>query len=449
MLKADRRDEFMTLNTTSETMKAASLGLFLALAAPLCCWGQIDLDDWETYSPRNEMRPEFAKVDASSGSTAALKISSAENEAIDGAWVGYFPVVGDSYYSFSIERKTERVSAPWRSAVVKITWLDRNRKNVHRGDELARPEYPLDQSRSNDGWTEVADTYHVPQEAQLAKVELHLRWSAGTVLWRTPRLEKVTAPGPRTVRLAAVHFQPKGGDSNLEKCELFAPLIEQAAKRDADVICLPESLTYYGRGLSMEECAEPIPGPSTEYFARLAKQHDLYIVAGLTERFEQAIYNTAILVGPNGELVGKYRKVCLPREEIESGVTPGSEYPVFETRFGTLGMMICWDVHFPEVARNLSIAGAEVIAMPIWGGNPILAQARAIENQIYLVSSTYTPVDRESMRSGVWGHRGEMLVQNGEQWGEVLVAEVDLNHRTHWEWLGDFKARIARERPIR
>ena len=59
-----------------------------------------------------------------------------------------------------------------------------------------------------------------------------------------------------------------------------------------------------------------------------------------------------------------------------AGITPGERYPVFDTRFGKLGLMICWDVHFPEVARNLSNHGAEVIAMPIWGGNPALARAR-------------------------------------------------------------------------
>ena len=197
----------------------------------------------------------------------------------------------------------------------------------------------------------------------------------------------------------------------------------------------------------MAECAEPVPAPSTQYFGQLAKQHDLYIVAGLTERDGSVVYNTAALVGPDGELAGKYRKVCLPREEIEAGVTPGEDYPVFETRFGKVGLMVCWDVHFPEVARNLSGRGAEVIAMPIWGGNPALARARAIENQIYLIASTYTGIERDGMVSGVWDHEGNLLVKNDAEWGKVLVTEIDLNKRTHWEWLGDFKARIDRERP--
>ena len=129
-------------------------------------------------------------------------------------------------------------------------------------------------------------------------------------------------------------------------------------------------------------------------FGRLAKENDLYIVAGIVERDKHLLYNVAILVGPDGELVGKYRKTTLPRGEIEAGLTPGSEYPVFETRFGKVGMMICYDGFFPEVARELSHRGAEVIAWPVWGCNPLLASARACENHVYVISSTYTESDR-------------------------------------------------------
>ena len=82
-----------------------------------------------------------------------------------------------------------------------------------------------------------------------------------------------------------------------------------------------------------------------------------------------------MLIGPDGKLVGKYRKVCLPRGEVEGGIAPGSDYPVFATRFGKVGMMVCYDGFFPEVARELTNRGAEVIAWPVWGCNPLLARA--------------------------------------------------------------------------
>ena len=103
-------------------------------------------------------------------------------------------------------------------------------------------------------------------------------------------------------------------------------------------------------------------------------------------RGEVRLRHTAI--GPDGAVAGKYRKVTLPRSEVEAGVTPGDSYPVFDTRFGKVGMMVCYDGFFPEVARELSNRGAEVIAWPVWGCNPSLAAARACENHVYVVSST-------------------------------------------------------------
>jgi predicted amidohydrolase len=101
-----------------------------------------------------------------------------------------------------------------------------------------------------------------------------------------------------------------------------------------------------------------------------------------------------VSIGPSpidraGNLIGKYRKVYLPREEIEGGLSPGSDYPVFRTDFGKVGLMICWDVQYADPARALALRGAEMILMPIWGGNQTLGKARAIENRVFLISSGY------------------------------------------------------------
>jgi predicted amidohydrolase len=197
-----------------------------------------------------------------------------------------------------------------------------------------------------------------------------------------------------------------------------------------------------GNGKTYAEVAEPIPGPSTKFLADLARKHRLYLVAGLYERAGKAIYNTSVLIGRDGSLAGRYRKVCLPREEIDGGITPGQEYPVFDTDFGRVGMMICWDVQFPEVARELAARGAELICMPIWGGNETLARARAIENQLFLVASGY------DFKTAIFDKTGRSLAETTED-PSVLVAEVDLNQRQLWPWLGDLRSRIWREGPPR
>lgn len=426
--------------------------LLLVLCAPLHAEKTSSTEatnGWTATALRREIRPQFDYAPhGGRNKKEALIITADSREGLDGAWKKSFPIEGGRHYRFQSFRRTHHIKTPRRSVVVSLTWTDQNGRLVQGQTDLARPEFPRDGKTDADNWTAITDTYLAPKDATQARVELHLRWTTnGSVRFSDVSLTAVENPPGRKVRLATVHFRPRDGKTAADNCRQFAKYIEQAARQKADLVCLPESLTLFGNGLKYADVAEPIPGPSTKYFGQLAKQHNLYIVAGLMERVDHLIYNTAALLGPDGKLVGKYRKVCLPREEIEGGVAPGHDYPVFKTRFGKLGMMICWDVHFPEVARNLSNNGAEVIAMPIWGGNPALARARAIENQIFLVSSTYTDPNRDWMKSGIWDYEGNLLAA-GKEWGTTHVVEVDLDQRKHWKFLGDFKARIHRERPI-
>ena len=209
-----------------------------------------------------------------------------------------------------------------------------------------------------------------------------------TVYWSGITLERAEAPAPRMVRIATINLRPHNTKSSAESVARFAELVKSRVDRP-DLIVLPEAITLVGTPFVYTEVAESVPGPTTKRLGDLAIAKNAYIVAGILEREGAAVYNTAVLIGRKGELVGRYRKVYLPREEIEGGLTPGSDFPVFQTDFGRLGMMICWDVQYTDPARALALRRAEVIAMPIAGGNQTLAKARAIENQIFLVSSGY------------------------------------------------------------
>jgi predicted amidohydrolase len=391
-------------------------------------------------------------------------ISSDGRRGLHGCWQRTFAVEGRQYFKFQSLRKTTNVPHPRRSTSIRILWQDDQGRSVpYEGqvadgyligwNPLAEPEFPTEKKTgpketSTPGWTEVSDVYLVPAKATRAVVELYLQWAAdGRVEWSDVSFAPTSAPAGRTVRLAAVHYRPTG-KTPAGNCREYEPLIAEAARQKADLVVLGETITLVGPNRpKYEDIAEPIPGKSTEYFGTLAKQHNMYIVVGLYERDEHLIYNVAVLLGPDGKLAGKYRKVCLPRNEAAAGVTPGEDYPVFETRFGKLGMMVCYDGFFPEVARELTNNGAEVIAWPVWGCNPELASARACENHVYIVSSTYEDIARNWMLTAVYDHDGKTLTR-AEKWGTVVTAEVDLDRRKQWNCLGDFKAQIPRHRPV-
>lgn len=437
-------------------MKNQFISIFLGFA---CLAGGVAFSQesvWEKKFPRLEIAPEFSQTE--SGDLVLVS----EKSGTNGHFQRVFPVEGGKSYEFSALRVAENIEHERRSCVVRIEWSGPGGKEVQspypvnpayfgKDVDWARPDFPGDREACDDGSVLVKDTYLAPADATEAHLQLHLRWAdAGKVTWKNVKFAECDPLPKRLVKLAAVHHDLSGGGDQTPagNRERLAPLIEEAAGQGADLIVLGEYLTCKNVTSDYAEVAEKVPGPSSKFFGKLAKKHDCYLVFSIPERDGHEIFNASVLVGPDGEIVGKYRKVTLPREEIQQGISPGTEYPVFETRFGKVGMMVCYDVFFPEVARELALNGAEVIAMPIWGGNPGLAAARCAENGIYLVTSTYTDHQSNWMKTAIWDREGNRISE-ADEWGTVVIAEVDLNLPTHWPFLGDFQSRISREGPVR
>ncbi|MDH5447510.1 MAG: carbon-nitrogen hydrolase family protein [Candidatus Bathyarchaeota archaeon] len=196
-------------------------------------------------------------------------------------------------------------------------------------------------------------------------------------------------------KTALVQFPCKIGNKqhNINKIAKYA---KQAKKQKADIIIFPEmSLTGYTTRDLTYELAEEIPGPSTKKIGKIAKKENLYIIYGMPERSEKGkaiLYNTAALTGPEG-YVGKYRKMHLPTHSVfeeKRYFRLGYQTPVFETNIGKLGIIICYDIFFPEITRALRLQGAKIIicisASPAVRKKffETLTTARAIENTCFL-----------------------------------------------------------------
>ena len=395
---------------------------------------------WTSWSQRDETRPKFFTSELQNlGEPGCLGISGASNNSAHGCWRKVVSgIKPGSFYRFEAWYQALSVPYPRQQVLSRLDWLDAEGKRVHQ------PEY-VPEAQGSGGWEKNEGLFKAPEGAASVCIELYLSYCPqGTVWWDKISLAEVPDPGKRMVRVATVNFKPdRKYDSPEKSVASYLPLVEEAGQKGCDIVCLGEGINLAGvRNAGYPDVAEPIPGPTTKKLGELARKYKMYVVAALGERQGHAVYNAAVLIDREGRLAGKYRKVYLPREEVEAGCTPGNSYPVFDTDFGRIGMMICWDLQYIDPARALAVQGAEIIFCPIWGGNAILAKARAIENQTYLVTSSYSKLDPPT---AIYGHWGDIIVQAKEK-PQLIIADIDLNERFPHDWLGNMRDRFHRER---
>ncbi len=410
--------------------------LALVLCAVVSAHAAIGTNDWQPWTPRAEIAPRFT-IEAKSGHgrTPSLRLETRDRSEF-GTWKKRVDNIrGGNMYRFTAWYRAENVADERRSVISRLQWLNSSGKDVRP------PDFVLDVERDGK-WKRVELVTPVPTNATAVEIQLGLGFTDhGKVWWSDIDLAPETSPRDRVVRAVTIAHRPRGMKSAADALEQFCSLAKKSAAQKPDIICFPEGATVIGTGKTFAEVAEGIPGPSTERLGALAKELRSYIVAGIYERDGKIVYNTSVLVGRDGKLVGKYRKTHLPREEWEAGITPGEAYPVFDTDFGKVGMMICWDLQFPEPARALAAQGAEVILLPIWGGSDVLAQARAIENHVFLISSSY------DMRTFIVDPAGKVLAEATKD-APVASADLFLDRKIFQPWLGDMKNRTWKERRV-
>ncbi|MCB0081670.1 MAG: carbon-nitrogen hydrolase family protein [Caldilineaceae bacterium] len=233
-------------------------------------------------------------------------------------------------------------------------------------------------------------------------------------------------------------------DANLATAER---LIDEAALMGAQMVGLPEMFNFLATDDKMAEGAEAIDGPTAQFLRRKAQQHRIYLHGGSIPMLipgSDRIYNTTLVFDPTGEQIASDNKLHLFDIHVEgqssykesTRVAPGNQMVTFETEHAQMGLTICYDIRFPELYRALTLAGAKVIFQPaaftLYTGKDhweVLIRARAIENQVYMVS----PAQIGTHGNGKQCYGSTMIV---DPWGSILaraperecvvVAEVDL-----------------------
>lgn len=258
--------------------------------------------------------------------------------------------------------------------------------------------------------------------------------------------------------------------------------IREAAKRGAQVICLQElfDAPYFCKVTDAERfnLAEPMPGPTTERMQRLAKELEVVIIVPMFEKRGPGVYhNSAAVVDADGEMLGVYRKMHIPDDPMyyeKYYFTPGEIYQhgeqrpagfrIFDTRYGRIGVLICWDQWYPEAARITALMGASVLFYPTAiGWHPAekeewalpqadawrtIQRSHAIANGVYVAAANRVGHEPEPGTDGIefFGHSficdpfGRMLAEAGTD-PAILVAEVDPARieytRRNWPFLRD------------
>jgi N-carbamoylputrescine amidase len=249
---------------------------------------------------------------------------------------------------------------------------------------------------------------------------------------------------------------------------------ERAAKDGAQIICTQELFRsqYFCQSEDHDnfKLAEPIPGPSTEAFQKLARKHRVVMIASLFEKRTPGLYhNTAAIIDADGSLLGTYRKMHIPDDPLyyeKFYFTPGDlGFRAWQTRYAKIGVLICWDQWYPEAARLTAMQGAEILFYPTAiGWHPsekakygqrqhaaweTIQRAHAVANGCYVAAVNRvgheTPVGGDGIefwgQSFVAGTSGEILSKAGADEESNLLVSVDLSDvettRTHWPFLRD------------
>ena len=396
---------------------------------------------WQFWFPRADLEPHGEVLNIEGA--GALQLTAVDFSSF-GKWRSKrIEILSGHFYRFEVLYHPKHIVSERSSVGVMLSWVASDGHPIQR-------DYVDRISAAEDGWRRASRTLRAPEQASAVTVELWLRWTTeGSVSFRSPSLVEVSQRAPRKARVVTTRIDPSPERTIEANVKLMADVLDQAGREQPDVVLLTEFFTERSVTGSVHDRSEPIPGPLTEALGRKARQYHTYIIAGMFELDGGKTYDTAVLIDRRGQVAGKYRKTHLPLAEVEDGETPGNDYPVFDTDFGRIGILVCWDYYFPETMRIMRLKGADIVFLPI-AGDPgarhwdAVTRARALDNGIYLVASV-----SEGRDSRIIDPDGEIVAETTDG---LATANIDLDRESRLWWLsvgpadGEAKSLVIQER---
>jgi predicted amidohydrolase len=237
----------------------------------------------------------------------------------------------------------------------------------------------------------------------------------------------------KRARLLSVAF-PKGGYKSVEENRRqMVEHMRRTANYKPDFVCFTEVARELGvPGTDPAWDGEPVPGETTLEIGQVAKEIGTHVIVGMQERVGNETYNAAVLVGRDGDVIGRYHKVQPTIGEMERGTLPGQTAMTFDTDLGKVGMLICFDLKFPEVSMSLARNGARVAFFPSMFNGGSRHQSIARDHGMFLVVSqaTESVVVDQCGRKLAWQGYDEPLVERGEL-DPFAFADVNLDSKTY------------------
>jgi predicted amidohydrolase len=238
------------------------------------------------------------------------------------------------------------------------------------------------------------------------------------------------------VRVAVAQIDPTIGEKPANLA-VINRCIDEVAQQGAQLVVFPECAVsgyVYGSLDEALQVAEPIPGPATAAIAEMTARRGVYAVVGMLERVEDRCYNAAILSGPNG-VEAVYRKTHTLCLGVDRFATPGDiPFQVHQLPFARVGILICYDLRFPEPARMLFLEGAQIIALPTnWPRSStiqpdVFTRSRAAENRVFLLAADRAGTERGATflgRSQIVSPDGVVLAEAPMEGAHILIQDID------------------------